>query len=118
MKTIAAAIGTVAATLVLAASAEAAPISYDYCETSLRGGGSLAPDNDVKTFWDYYENATGLNIVSSSRSGATYVNGYAQWVQLRFTFFNGAGQPLTSKWFECWRDGLVPSGTYHDNVVN
>jgi hypothetical protein len=117
MRRLAAAVGTVIVMLVLAAPAQAAPISFDYCELSLRGGGSLAPDNDIKIWWDAYENITGQNIVSSSRSGAGYVNGYAQWVQLRFTFFNGAGQPLTTKWFECWREGLVPSGTYHDNAV-
>jgi hypothetical protein len=116
MKRIAAVAGTVAATLVSAASAQAAPISYDYCESSLRGNTGQAGDNDIKAFWDLFENVYGVNIVSSSRSGA-YYNGSAQWVRLQFTFFGKSGAPITAAWFECYRDGLVPSATYHDRVV-
>jgi hypothetical protein len=106
-------IAGVLATLVMAAPAQADPISFDYCEFSLRGGGTLAPDNDIKTFWDRYEANTGRNIVSSTRT-ATNPN-EPQWVALQFAFLNAQGEVLTYKWFNCWRDGFLVTGQYHDD---
>jgi hypothetical protein len=115
VKRIAALVGAVIATLVLAAPAQAARISFDYCESSLRGGGSLAPDNDIKIFWDRYESTTGRDIVSSSRTAAKWNN--EQWVAMQFVFLDGLGNPIVWKWFNCWRDGYVWNGQYHDDAA-
>jgi hypothetical protein len=103
------------ATLVVAAPAQAAPISFDYCELTLRGQAALAPDNDIKEFWDSYEVITGFNITSSSRVSSYRRND--QSVQLQFAFRNAQGVTLTYKSFSCWRTGYVPSGEYHDGPV-
>ena len=101
------------ATLAMAESAQAARISFEYCESSLRGGGSLAPDNDIKRYWDRYEATTGRDIVSSSRTAARWNN--EQWVAMQFVFFDGLGNPIVWAWFNCWRDGFVFNGQYHDD---
>jgi len=73
--------------------ASAAPIDPGYCEHSLRGGGSLAPDNDVRRAWDQIQ-AAGWNVISSYPVGAWYVwynssNGDAQTSnRWRFVFSN------------------------------
>jgi hypothetical protein len=113
MKRIGALVASLVATLVMAGPAQADPISFDYCEFSLRGGGSLEPDNDIKRFWDRYERNTGRNIVSSTRTATNPNND--QWVALQFGFLNGQGEVLTYKWFNCWRDNFLVTGQYRDD---
>lgn len=40
-------------------------VSWDYCYSSLRGGGSLAPDHDIWIKWQQFE-ANGRNVVGTS----------------------------------------------------
>lgn len=51
-----------------AAAAPAQAVTYDYCNTSLRGGGSLAPDNDIRREWDRIQ-SLGYNLTSSYATG-------------------------------------------------
>ena len=103
----------VGAMLVMATPAQAAPISTEYCNISLRGGGSLAPDNDIKAFWDKFERDTGRNIAYSVSS--SWVRHREQHVSGLYSFYNSANQLLTSNRFHCWRSGFSSLGTYHDD---
>jgi hypothetical protein len=104
-------LAAIAAALAFAAPAQAVENSPSdaYCESSLRGQTSLAPDNDIKRDWDTIEVLYGYNIVRSFRSGLqrdAYNSVYEQ-----FTFVRGNGTYAGSIWYHCWRDY---TGTYHD----
>lgn len=93
-----------------AASAQAAPISVDYCDYSLRGGGSLAPDNDVKLLWDSIEANERIDVVSSQ--AYDWIRYNDQDLVALWRYNTSAG----SRWayFECYRDNYSASGAYHD----
>lgn len=85
----------------VATAAQAAPISTSYCWSSLNGGGSLAPDNDMIQAVQHY--------------GTYQYYGTGWWqdenttvVQIRFIV--GGGTEV-NQWMGCYRDG---NGTYHD----
>jgi hypothetical protein len=46
-------LGAVALWLAFAAPAQA--VTWDYCYSSLRGGGSLTPDHDIRDWWEVIE---------------------------------------------------------------
>jgi hypothetical protein len=50
---------TAATLLALALATPAQAVTWDYCAYSLRGGGTLAPDHDVRRVWDQLEASRG-----------------------------------------------------------
>jgi hypothetical protein len=87
----------------------AAPISTTYCDQSLRGQTSLAPDNDIKAWWDAYERATSVDLVSSA--AYQWIRPYGiDYLYGNYRFYGYYGGSVTHQ-FVCWRDG---SG-YHDS---
>ena len=67
------------ATVALAFATPAEAVTYQYCHSSLRGGGSLAPDPDVFT----YANSIGANpIYHVSWSGGS--GSYTVYETIRF----------------------------------
>lgn len=106
-KLITATMGSFALLLVTATFALAVP-SYDYCAYSLRGGGTLQPDNDVKANWDWLEVHYNWNI-TSSYPGDDYVQGDGRYIQWNYWRANGA---LHQSWFLCYGSG----SSYIDGV--
>jgi hypothetical protein len=101
MKRIAGPIVGVIAALAMAAPAQA-DISVDYCNASLRGGGSLAPDNDIKIVWDSIESFYTYDIVRSSlyrsrRDGPDNV-------YMQYFFYAADGTIIAYPDFRCYRD--------------
>lgn len=119
-------ISTLLVTLCVATVAPAsasASISVDYCagpktysgsgwKGSLRGDGTLAPDNDLRASWDYWQ-ARGYNITSAYWYGYTYWGStndlLTYWYLVRA---NGDKIRITLR---CWREGGRDTGTYHDD---
>jgi hypothetical protein len=92
--------------LLFAAPAHA--VTHSYCTSSLLGGGSLAPDNDISAWWNALENSYGLDIVAAyvaQRSGADG----AYQVNQRWAFQRRSGH-VEYRWFICYGSG----GGYHD----
>jgi hypothetical protein len=108
--------GVLAVLLVSAPAAQAAAISLDYCDYSLRGGGSLAPDNEIRAEWDHIE-AAGADIVSSY---IYWYNSYSSGNDLRvsYRFVRAGGNVEHASVFRCWRDPLTSTGTYHDGILS
>lgn len=96
---------SVAMMLMLPASAHA--VSYSYCDYSLRGGGTLAPDDDIRAAWTSFQNA-GYNITSSYASQWFGGDG-ASSVSARWIFWRANGQYFTV-YFSCYGSGA----SYHD----
>lgn len=104
-----------AAPVVLPASSIANPApSYSYCEKSLLGGGTLAPDNDIKRRWNWYENNYGVNIVAATFTGNAFTQSHDVQMQWRYTRANGA---IYYAWAICadYRNEF-PGGTYQDDA--
>ena len=103
------------------AAAEANPApSLAYCAGvgtefpgSLRGGGSLAPDNDIRQRWDWYQ-SQGINIVRSYWSGEWYTQTHD--VQVKWIYEAADGRKLAA-WAICYdyRNDFV-GGSYHDSA--
>jgi len=91
-----------------ASVAQAEPISIEYCDFSLRGGGTLAPDNDIKTFWDDLESSLGIDIVAS-KAMDSYRSG--DDIAIRYDFIKSDGVVAGSPTFQCYRI----NGVYHDS---
>jgi hypothetical protein len=93
--------------LVAPAGAAADPISTDYCTYSLRGGGSHAPDNDIKRIWDHLEAVYNWNITNSWADQWLRIS--ADHLRVSWVFYGGG---LTARGiFDCWRT----AGVYHDD---
>ena len=92
-KMVAAFTGIFAVLLVTSATAMAVP-SYDYSVYSLRGGGTLAPDNDVKENWDWLENNLGWDVVSSEDAGG-YTTSTVRYVYWYYHRANGSSHLAT-----------------------
>lgn len=111
-------VAVVLAVAVPAAAPDAAPaaaISVDYCDYSLRGGGSLAPDNDIYEIWQLLESSGFGNVYAAPYTGQFYYLA-EQSVHIKIQFYatkNGYTR-YRSAWFQCYRDGWSPSGQYHD----
>jgi hypothetical protein len=105
---IAAAFAAFALGLAAPAGAVAAPISTDYCTYSLRGGGSHAPDNDVKQIWDQMEVQYGWNITNSWAESWYRIS--ADNLQVTWVFYGGGY--VARYVFACWR---TDAGVYHDD---
>lgn len=80
-------------------AAMAQAVTFDYCEYSLRGNGSLAPDNDVKRAWDLLEADTLLNIVSSHRGAVQRFT--ADYVTENWVFVDSYGRSWYGTQFYC-----------------
>jgi hypothetical protein len=107
-------VGGALATLVLAAPAQAthsAPISFDYCDYSLRGGGTH-PDNDLKRWWDAYEWQYKVDLVSSAIVDRGRVND--QHVRIRYALYNARGQLEATPLFRCLRYLEYDGHPYND----
>jgi hypothetical protein len=96
------------ASLVLAAPAQA--ITYSYCNTSLRGGGSLAPDNDIRREWDRLQ-ALGYDLTSSYATDWFGGNG-SRTVGAHWIFWRRNGSYFTGL-FGC-SDFRSSGGRYDD----
>lgn len=90
------------------------PPSTSYCEKSLLGGGTLAPDNDIWARWKWYENNYGVNIVAAFWTGAYYTQSHSTHLQFVYKRANGMAYYLYGN---CWdyRNEFV-GGTYHDDA--
>lgn len=77
-------------------------VTYNYCEYSLRGGGSLAGDDDIRRQWNIYQ-ARGLDIVASWPSQWYGPNG-ADLVQVRWSFQRRSGW-IETAYFGCSGSG-------------
>lgn len=106
MKRILLALTAALATLVFAAPAQA--ITTDYCNLSLGGGGSLAPDND------YYIGRRAIETNYSVNINYAYNTGWNQphtdWLTVQRVYWATTGQRYYTQLI-CWRD---INGTYHD----
>ena len=99
------------AALVLLLTAQSAQaVTFNYCYTSLKGGGSLQPDNDIRAKWDAYQ-ARGLDIVDAWPSQWYGPDG-AWAVQVRWTFLRRSGWTETA-YFGCQGSG----GSYWDGYL-
>jgi hypothetical protein len=119
MKRIAAGLIAAGAALAIAAPAQAHVSPTDgYCDDSLRGYRSLAPDNDIKARWDYLEQRYGWNIVSSYITEVARINEHD--VYFRYDFVAANGSTVSRPLFRCWRENATTShtGTYHDGFIN
>jgi hypothetical protein len=97
------------------ATAEAnGPPSTHYCELSLLGGGSLAPDNDIKRRWNWYENNYGVNIVAAFWTGAYYTGAHVTNMLFVYKRANGSAYYLYASCSD-YRNEFV-GGTYHDDA--
>lgn len=87
--------------------AEAAWISVDYCDYSLRGGGSLAPDNDIQAMLNHY-GAAYYYIWESRQIDANQT-------VIRYRVYGGAVgySVIVTQWAGCYR-WQYDSYVYHD----
>jgi hypothetical protein len=82
-------------------------VTYGYCYDSLRGGGSLAPDNDIAIKVRQF-NDQGKNVIGTSHLAWHYASGsYLVEETVMFNFGNGTS---VSRRFNCYGSG----GGYHD----
>lgn len=96
--------------LVWASLAQA--VSTDYCNTSLHGGGTLAPDNDIYRRWQYLESSMGVDI-TSSYAMKWYPSETWTYMEARWVFWRRNGQAIYD-WFYC--NDLRPyNGQYGDD---
>ena len=109
MKRALAATITTLALLAGATTAEAS-ITTNYCWSSLNGGGSLAPDNDVAAAKTHY-GATGAyaNYFGSSDGGRTDII-----VQVVLYGGRVGSNTRVYQWMGCWNNTPGTSSGYHD----
>lgn len=78
---------------------------------SLRGGGTLAPDNDIRIYWDYLQ-SRGYNITSSAWTGWWATGQHDLRVQWAY-WASGVGWLYVT--FVCYDYRTdYPGGAYHD----
>lgn len=103
--------------IVQLADASADPISVDYCLYSLRGGGTLAPDNDVGAEKNRLER-NGFPVGWSTDTGWLRDPTTGQLLYIYYDYHGKAGTQyadvIVKTTFACYRDGYVASGAYHD----
>lgn len=106
----------VAAPAAAPAVAPAAMISPGYCDYSNRGGGSLAPDNDIYEIWQLLEASGFGNVYAAPYTGQYYhVHPQSVHIKIQFAATKDGYTRYRSAWFECYREGWSESGRYHDN---
>ena len=98
-------------------------ISTDYCAGprgitsspagSLRGFGSLAPDNDALAEWNRLK-TQGYSPTRSYWYGYNYVSENNLYIYWTFETAQGVSFGVT---FRCYRDGGSNNGAYHDEKV-
>lgn len=97
-------------------AAQAAAITVGYCEYSLRGGGSLEPDPDIKEIWDLLERSGFGNVYHSEYTGQYYyLAEQSVHIKIQYTATKDGYTRFRSAWFQCWRDNWSPSGRYNDS---
>jgi hypothetical protein len=108
-----AALAALLTSLAIAAPASAAPISKDYCDLSLHGGGSLAPDNDIQIAID--------NIQSHFEHQITRVTLYSTRLDgpdnryITYMFWDQWGGIVAHPDLHCYRKA---DGIYHDTRLS
>lgn len=103
---------SVSCLLFLGFTSTASAISNGYCEASLRGQTSLAPDNDAKQAWNNIEASTGRQLSSSYPISFNNLGSLEDvHVVWQFVFKTGG---YTNRNMECWRELPYTWSPYHD----
>lgn len=82
-------------------------VTWDYCYSSLRGGGSLAPDNDIATKVQQFRD-NGRTVVATGHH--YWLNGSGSYRVTEGVFFYFANDTVATRQFDCVGSG----GSYAD----